>query len=227
VIDDRGQLAESISRRCAAAQWTISTLTHADPGLLFDLKLLALLADATALRPDPWRWLQDTRTALPKLPILMWSTASTVDERVRGLNLGADDWLNASCEPAEVIARIQRAAAGAHRSRPRDPAAASAMTGDLIVEGRQARKGDHHVELSHLEAAFLWSLGRDPGTVVTKAELHEDIFGFAQPGGCRSVDELAMRARNKLKRLGDARQFVHTHVNSGYSLNHIPSQPRA
>ena len=71
------------------------------------MRLSALIVDLAVLGPQAWGWLERLCDALPELGIVVCTGPSTVAQRVRGLRLGADDWITKPCHPEEVIARVQ------------------------------------------------------------------------------------------------------------------------
>ncbi len=71
------------------------------------MRLSALVVDLAVLGPQAWEWLERLCGALPELGVVVCTGPSTVAQRVRGLRLGADDWITKPCHPEEVIARVQ------------------------------------------------------------------------------------------------------------------------
>ena len=71
------------------------------------MKLNALLVDISVLGPQGWEFLEKVCGAIPGLGVLVCTSQSTVAQRVRGLRLGADDWIGKPSHPEEVMARIE------------------------------------------------------------------------------------------------------------------------
>src|SRR5438309_11335465 len=71
------------------------------------MRLSALVVDLAVLGPQAWEWIERLCGTLPELGIVVCTGPSTVAQRVRGLRLGADDWITKPCHPEEVIARAQ------------------------------------------------------------------------------------------------------------------------
>src|SRR5262249_61194003 len=86
------------------------------------MRLSALVVDLAVLGPQAWSWLERLCGALPELGIVVCTGPSTVAQRVRGLRLGADDWITKPCHPEEVIARVQGVARRRRRSSSRTEA---------------------------------------------------------------------------------------------------------
>ena len=83
------------------------------------MRLSALVVDLAVLGPQAWEWLERLCGALPELGIVVCTGPSTVAQRVRGLRLGADDWITKPCHPEEVIARVQGVVRRRRRSTSR------------------------------------------------------------------------------------------------------------
>src|SRR5207245_6602958 len=77
------------------------------PYAVLSMRLSALVVDLAVLGGQAWEWLERLCGELPQLGIVVCTGPSTVAQRVRGLRLGADDWITKPCHPEEVIARIQ------------------------------------------------------------------------------------------------------------------------
>ena len=86
------------------------------------MKLNALLVDVGLLGPLGWDFLERVCGMLPDLGVVVCTQGSTVAQRVRGLRLGADDWIAKPSHPEEVMARIEAVVRRRRRSRPRDEA---------------------------------------------------------------------------------------------------------
>ena len=124
-----------LSKRLDRLDWEHRVLASPVPtDAVVSMRLSALVVDLAVLGPQAWAWLERLCGALPELGIVVCTGPSTVAQRVRGLRLGADDWITKPCHPEEVIARVQsvvrrrrRSSASRtetepmHRGRGRDP----------------------------------------------------------------------------------------------------------
>src|SRR4051794_15187511 len=121
VIDtDRGFL-QVFAKRIDALGWEYRV--HVAPPRFDDLvpmRLSAIVVDLNVLGNHGWGYLETLCQRLPDLPVVVCSGPSTVAQRVRGLRLGADDWLNKPCHPEELAARVE--AAARRRARAAAPA---------------------------------------------------------------------------------------------------------
>ena len=84
------------------------------------MRLNALVVDLGMLGPEAWSFLERVCTALPGMGVVVCTGRSSVAQRVRGLRLGADDWLTKPCHPEELIARVEAVVRRRKRAAIRD-----------------------------------------------------------------------------------------------------------
>ena len=151
------------------------------------------------------------------VPILMLTARTTEDDRVRGLELGADDYVAKPFSPREVVARVQALLrrAGAAAASP----AAVTVAGALEVDHfkREVRVGGRSVPLTPTELKLIEALARAPGRTFTREELVARAFGPDYDGLDRTVDTHVTNLRRKLE-LAGCRQAVATVHGVGYRL---------
>ena len=109
VIDRDGAFLKVLGNRLDAAGWQYRVLGGlVPPDELVAMKINALVLDMTVLPPEEaWPFLERVCGLLPGLGVIICTNESTVAQRVRGLRLGADDWVSKPCHPEEVMARIE------------------------------------------------------------------------------------------------------------------------
>jgi DNA-binding response OmpR family regulator len=149
-----------------------------------------------------------------RTPILMVSARGQKNDKVRGLNLGADDYLVKPFELEEFLARVN-----AILRRVRPPSE-ELWLGTVRVDFRShsARRGSQELHLTHREFDLLKYLSERPGQVVTRDELLRDVWEFPDPGITRSVDHAIGRLRRKIEADPQQPRFIHTAVGEGYLL---------
>lgn len=162
-----------------------------------DLLLLDLtLPDASGL--DVLREIRDadgvTSRFDPRLPVIVLSGRGADDDRVRGLEFGADDYLVKPFHYQELRARI-----GAVLRRGSGQEGPSRV-GEIVVDSarRKAWVGEREVALSNKEFGLLRVLASDPARVFAKRELLEAVWGYRTPARTRTLDSHASRLRRKL-----------------------------
>jgi DNA-binding response OmpR family regulator len=155
------------------------------------------------------------------VPIIAVTARSGEQDRVRGLRIGADDYIVKPYAFAELLARIEavtRRTRAARSQEVRSEAAANRVVeyGDLRVDlaGRRVTVGDKHVPLTRKEYDILALLLRDPGRVFTRAQILEEVWQTTWLGSSRTLDVHVATLRAKL---GDA-NLVETVRGVGYRL---------
>ena len=143
------------------------------------------------------------------VPIIFLSALDAIAERVAGLDLGADDYLPKPFSPKELEARIatilRRVGRGSATNEPRDVPAGQGVlrVGDLVVDTnrRQVTRDGARVGLTYTEFSLLELLFREPGRVVPRAEILEQLWGYPprRAADLRVVDVYVARLRGKLE----------------------------
>jgi two-component system, OmpR family, alkaline phosphatase synthesis response regulator PhoP len=148
------------------------------------------------------------------VPILMLTARSEDVDAIVGLELGADDYVTKPFNPRALVARVKailrRTGATAKGGRP-------IAVGSLRIDPRrrEAYVGDRRLDLRAREFDLLAALARDPGVVLTRDALLEDVWGTDFPGETRTVDVHVAEVR---KKLGDDGPAVETVRGVGYRL---------
>ena len=131
----------------------------------------------------------------PRLPVVVLSGRGSVEDRIRGIDAGADDYLVKPFHYPELRSRIKSVLG--RRSEGRQ---GPCRVGEIVIDParRLVRVGERPVELSNKEFALLRALAADPTRVFTKEELLRDVWGFRSLGRTRTLDSHASRLRRKL-----------------------------
>lgn len=155
-----------------------------------------------AMRKDP---------QLEKLPVIMLTARGDASDMVRGLDLGADDYLPKPFNPRELLSRIR---AVMRRSRPES----GDKTGDLRLDdgAMKAWKGNVEVSLSGQEYRVLRALLASPGKVVSRDELSRSVFGRDAMPMERGLDMQISRVRRKLGPYADGTERIRSIRGAGY-----------
>jgi two-component system, OmpR family, response regulator len=130
-------------------------------------------------------------------PVLMLTARDAVDDRVAGLDAGADDYLTKPFSFAELVARLRALARRGGVERP-----AQLAVGDLVLDPatRQAWRGDTEIHLSPKEFALLEAFMRRPGQVLSRLQLLEHAWDFAYENRSNVVDVYVRYLREKIDR---------------------------
>jgi DNA-binding response OmpR family regulator len=154
------------------------------------------------------------RRAGNMLPVLILTARDSPDDRVAGLDGGADDYLIKPFHMPELVSRMR-----ALLRRPNAALGVVLELGDLVLDtaSRQARVGATPLVLSLREMALLELLMRRQGSVVAREAIEQGLYGFDTTLGSNALEVLVHRLRRKLAETG-ARAVVHTLRGVGYLL---------
>jgi DNA-binding response OmpR family regulator len=150
----------------------------------------------------------------PRIPVIMLTARTLKQDKLRGLEAGADDYVTKPFDLEELIARVR---AVLRRSRPARP---RIVLGNVVIdfEAHQARNGDKVLDLSHREFALLRYLAERPDSIVHRDELLQEIWGYPDSPHTRSVDHAIARLRRKIEVDPHRPQFIHTVYAGGYLM---------
>jgi DNA-binding response OmpR family regulator len=192
---------------------------------LVSMRLNALVVDLTMLGPEAWDYLERVCTALPGMGVIVCTGRTSVAQRVRGLRLGADDWLTKPCHPEELIARVEAVV------RRRKRAAVRIETGPVVageleirVDQFQAFVRGNSIELTRREFELLQLLAEAEGQVLQREEIYQRVWGYAMARGDRSVDVFVRKVRQKLEAASPDWEYIHTHFGVGYRFDPYSEQ---
>ena len=220
VIDSDSGFLTVLAKRLDSAGWQYRVLAGPVPAEeLLAMKLNALLVDPAVLGQDAWHFLERVCGTIPGLGVVVCTQGSTVAQRVRGLRLGADDWIGKPCHPEEVIARLEAVA------RRRRRAAPTVAEGPLVVGEVEIRPDQYQafvsgrgLGLTRREFELLQLLADARGQVIAREDIYQRVWGYAMAHGDRSVDVFIRKLRQKLERFSPGWEYIHTHFGIGYRL---------
>jgi DNA-binding response OmpR family regulator len=206
-----------VADRCRRLEWDFYRLTTVDVREICELRLSAMVVDLEMLGFDTWRFLEQLGREAPQVALVVCSARSSVAERVRGLHLGADDWLTKPVHPDELVARIEailrrRSEATARILATPERAGELEIRPDrfqVFVAGRSA-------DLTRREFELLRMLSGASGKVLEREEIYQQVWGFRMARGDRSVDVFIRKLRQKLGRVSPRWTYIHTHLGIGY-----------
>jgi len=158
-----------------------------------------------------WEVARELRKTHPELPVLMLTARGEEEERVRGFELGADDYVTKPFSPREVVARVQ---ALLRRSGLKD----ELIFADLVIRPRDrvALLRGEALALSKLEFDLLLTLAQYPGLVWSRERLLERVWGSDYPGVDRVVDVHMVSLRKKLGEDAERPRYIETVRGVGY-----------
>jgi two-component system, OmpR family, response regulator len=177
----------------------------------------AIILDRNLPRLDGLSVLAALRAERHDTPVLMLSALGQVDDRIAGLNAGADDYLAKPFSFQELIARLH---ALARRQGPASDGGAMLKVGDLSLDRltRSATRGERRIELLGKEFQLLDYLMRHAAQVVTRTMLLEAVWDYSFNPGTNVIDVHISRLRAKID-VGDEPPMIRTVRGAGYRLD--------
>jgi DNA-binding response OmpR family regulator len=224
VIDTDSGFVTVLAKRAEAAGWQLrKAASVVPPEELVAMKLNAVLIDPELLGEDGWSYLERVCGILPDLGVIVCTGRSTVAQRVRGLRLGADDWITKPCHPEEAMARVEAVSRRRRRGRH------AADNGPLIAGQLEIRpdqfqafvSGDS-LDLTRREFELLHLLADAKGQVLEREAIYQRVWGYAMAHGDRSVDVFIRKLRQKLEKRSSGWSYIHTHFGVGYRFDPEP-----
>jgi DNA-binding response OmpR family regulator len=218
VLDRDSGFIQVLSKRLDRLGWEHRVLASPVPAdTIVSMRLSALVVDLAVLGPQAWEWLERLCGALPDLGIVVCTGPSTVAQRVRGLRLGADDWITKPCHPEEVIARVQSVVRRRRRPSGRTevkPLLAGEV--EILSDRFQAFVGESSLDLTRREFELIELLATAEGRVLEREEIYSRLWGYTMVRGDRSVDVFVRKLRQKLEKASPRWRYIHTHFGIGY-----------
>ncbi|PWU23078.1 MAG: DNA-binding response regulator [Candidatus Rokuibacteriota bacterium] len=168
---------------------------------------------------DGWALIETARREGIGTPILVISARGTEEDRIRALELGADDYLVKPFSIAELAARVRAAIRRGASAQAVDRGERLAFE-ELVIDpsNLQAYVDGTSAELTATEFRLLHALALDAGRVVTREELMQRIWGRRQRYRDRTVDVFVRKLRSKVDRRASKHTFIHTRYGVGYKL---------
>ena len=220
VVEDEKKTASFIRKALQAEGFAVDLCHNGDDGLAaarttpFD----AIVLDIMLPGRDGLSLLRQLRERRNTTPVLLLSARGEVNERVEGLNAGADDYLPKPFVIAELIARVR--ALGRRGGESKSPVLRLAdLTLDTVT--REARRGGAAIELTTREYRLLEFLMRSPGRICGRMAILEKVWDYDFDPGSNLVDVNILRLREKI----DAdfeHKLLHTVRGIGYVMKESP-----
>jgi DNA-binding response OmpR family regulator len=210
IVEDEARIASFVERGLRAEGFTVQVAADGTQGLALasgedvDLVVLDLMLPGLS-GTDVLTRLRERR---PEVPVIILTAREEVDDRVAGLNAGADDYVTKPFSFAELLARIHA------RLRARDQSSATTIeAGGVTLDlcARTATHGERTVDLTAREFALLETFMRHPGQVLSQAQLMDRVWGYDFDPGSNVVEVYVGYLRRKLHR-----RVVQTVRGSGY-----------
>ncbi|MFY9488414.1 MAG: winged helix-turn-helix domain-containing protein [Solirubrobacterales bacterium] len=186
------------------------------------MRLAAVVLNPALLGATSWEFIQQFGESLPSVGLVVCAGQSSVAQRVRGLRLGADDWVGKPCHAEEVVARIESVTrrhrrAGAEEVSQAGPLVAGEL--EFRLDRYEVLAAGRPVDLTKREYELLLLLARSDGRVLPREDIYQRVWGYAMARGDRSVDVFVRKLRHKLEAASPGWHYIHTHFGIGYRFD--------
>jgi len=216
VVEDEKKIASFIRMGLEAEGFVVDVSRHGDEGytLATTRPYDALVLDIMLPGRDGLSILKNLRLKGNPVPVILLSARSEPHERVEGLNLGADDYLVKPFYIEELVARLHVVT-----RRGGGTGASTLEVGDLTVDllTREVTRGGQVIVLTAREFQLLEHLARNPGRVLTRAQICERVWDYDFDPGTNLVDVYIQRLRRKID-VADAPSVIETIRGVGYRM---------
>ncbi len=200
IIEDDATIAEFVTRGLREAGFAVDHASDGDEGLAlaFAAEFDVAIVDLMLPKKDGLTVIDELRRRGRSTPVLILSARRSVDDRVRGLQAGGDDYLTKPFAFAELLARVQALV----RRATRTPEPTTLTVGDLSLDllSRKVTRNGIAIDLRPREFALLEYLMRNAGKVVSKTMILSHVWEYNFDPQTNIVDVLVSRLRDKIDR---------------------------
>ncbi len=222
VVEDEAHLAEVIADNLELEGWSVEVVGDGKQALerIRAAEPDLVLLDVMLPGMDGFTVCETLRGEGSRVPILFLTAKSGRDDRVRGLQLGGDDYLGKPFDLEELILRVRAILRRGEWERAPSPAGDALTLGDAVVDFATytVTQGDRSVELTQKETMILRCLAEQPGAVVSRADIVERVWGYDVFPTLRTVDNFIVRLRRLLEPDPRNPRYIHTVRGTGYRL---------
>lgn len=217
LVEDDNTIADFVARGLREAGFAVDRAGDGEAGLSSALKQSYDVAIVDLMLPkrDGLSLIEALRSKRIATPVLILSARRSVDDRVRGLQSGGDDYLTKPFAFTELLARVQ--ALVRRSTRPAEPTTLTAGDLELDLLSRRVTRGGKPIDLRPREFALLEYLLRNTGKVVSKTMILSHVWEYSFDPQTNIVDVLVSRLRERIDRPFD-QKLLHTVRGVGYVL---------
>ena len=220
LIEDDNDAASYVIKGLKESGHVVDRASDGEEGLYMalDSNFDVLVVDRMLPKLDGLSLIEKVRKEKPDIPILILSALGEVDERVKGLKYGADDYLAKPFSFSELLARLEAL------SRRNQPESSSSLLelGDLKLDllSRKVEREGQIIDLQPREYKLLEFLLRRPNQVVTRTMLLEGVWEYHFDPQTNVIDVHISRLRSKIDRPFKGKQMLYTERGAGYALRY-------
>lgn len=219
VIEDDKKIASFIVKGLKQSGYAVDHAPDGEAGfaLAVSTPYDAAVVDIMLPKRDGLSLVQELRGQRINTPVLFLSARSSVDDRIKGLQAGGDDYLVKPFAFSELSARLQALIRRSTRTVESTTLTSGELTMNLLT--REVTRAGRKIELQAREFSLLEFLMRQAGRVVTKATILEHVWDYSFDPQTNVVDVVVCRLRNKVDRDFE-KKMIHTLRGVGYVLKH-------
>jgi two-component system OmpR family response regulator len=217
LVEDDDTIAGFVERGLREAGFAVDWFADGDAGFeaAIGQPYDVAVVDVMLPKRDGLSLIDELRKRGVETPVLILSARRSVDDRVRGLQAGGDDYLTKPFAFAELLARVQALVRRASRVPEPTTLTVEDLTLDLL--SRRVRRGDQIIDLRPREFALLEYLMRNAGKVISKTMILSHVWDYSFDPQTNIVDVLVSRLREKIDRRFE-KKLLHTVRGVGYVI---------
>ncbi len=217
LVEDDSRIARFVAKGLREQSYAVDVAVNGEEALYqvaintYDLLILDVMIPA----PDGFAVCRELRKSGQRMPILMLTARDAVEDRISGLDHGADDYLTKPFEFQELLARLRALLRRTGRLQP-----AKLMVADLVVDtvGQNVSRGGRAITMTAKEYALVEFLARNAGRVVGRAEIAEHVWDEEFDPFSNLIEVYVNRVRRKID-AESPQPLLHTRRGAGYVLS--------
>jgi heavy metal response regulator len=216
LVEDDRKVASFIRKGLTEEGYAVDVIHDGENGLAMGLDRLhdIIVLDVMLPQKPGFQVLRELRQAKVTTPVLLLTARDTVEDKVQGLDAGADDYLTKPFAFAELLARVR-----ALLRRAKTAQTPVLRVADLTLDpaARTVRRGEEAIPLTNREFALLEYFLRNPGRVLTRTMIAEHVWDYSFDPGTNVIDVYVNYLRKKID-AGRESRLIHTVRGVGYVL---------
>lgn len=217
IVEDDPKISSFLRKGFKEVGYAADVVADGEEGLMFSRQGVfdIIIADLMLPKLDGLSMIEMMRSEGLETPVIILSAKRSVDDRIRGLQAGGDDYMVKPFSFSELLVRIQTLLRRAQRT----PQVKTLQVGELSLNpvDRCVERNGQSIELQPREFALLEYMMKNPNRVITKTAILEQVYDYSFDPQTNVVDVLVCRLRNRIDKPFD-KKLIHTVRGVGYVL---------
>ncbi|MDX6588352.1 MAG: two-component system, OmpR family, response regulator MprA [Solirubrobacterales bacterium] len=220
IVDDEPGVRESLSRALGLERYSVTEAKDGTEALerIGERAWDAIVLDVSMPEPDGLEVCRRLRALGDATPVLMLTARDAVDDRVAGLDAGADDYLVKPFALKELLARLR---ALLRRVEPREESSLKFADLELDLGTREASRAGEPIDLTRTEFSLLELLMRNPRQVLSRTQIYEAVWGYDFGAASNSLGVYVGYLRRKTEAGGRSRL-----INTAHGVGYVLKEPK-